>query len=168
MTFGNKKTKIIYPTGITMNKILGYILSVFVFGGCTVPNDTLHAFSFDAKGENPKIEILDWSYGDSKIYGVHPEPNQHAAQSINIIGKIEPAARLYVKWRDKSSEKIFSENIELKNLLPKEMNGNRIHFSIIDNVIFVYLITKIPRPEGWPTYQNSYSKIYKTYKIIPN
>ena len=49
---------------------------------------------------------------------------------------------LYVKWRDKASQQVFEDRVDLKSRLPspKAMRGTDVYFLIDDNQLYVYLI----------------------------
>jgi len=87
---------------------------------------------------NDKTEILEARYGDSRQTG----------------GTVymPPADFLYVKWRDKTTGKIYEDRVDLTKRLPpsEEMYEQKIYFLVEDNQLYVYLI---PRTE-WGTKLN--------------
>lgn len=127
-----------------------------------------HAFSFNVLDENPQVEIIDWQYGGSKNYGAHPLPGHTETKRINVIGELAYPKSLYVKWRNIAKNSIHEDTVNLESRLPKNIVGHRIHFSIRDDQLYVYLITPELRPPDWPIYPPAYSKIYKSYQIYPD
>lgn len=143
------------------------LFSIFL-GGCATTNTVRHAFGFDLIDENPAVEIVDWRYGESRNYGAHPLPEQTATKRINVIGELRYPNLLYVKWRNTTTNTVYAETVDLKTRLPKDITDHRIHVSIIEDQLFVYLMTPKLRPPEWPIYPPAYSRIYKTYQIYPD
>ena len=105
-----------------------------------------HAFSFEAN-EEPGIEILDYRYGESRQPGARPDPSAgRVRQGANIIGDMRRPDALYVRWRDKTSGKVYEETVDLARLLPWDITDHRIHFTVRGPQLFVYLITPQLRP----------------------
>jgi hypothetical protein len=100
-----------------------------------------HAFSFEAN-EEPGIEILDYRYGESRQPGARPDPSVGwVRQGANIIGEMRRPDALYVRWRDKTSGKVYEDTVDLARLLPRDITDHRIHFTVRGTLLFVYLIT---------------------------
>jgi hypothetical protein len=100
-----------------------------------------HAFSFEAN-EEPGIEILDYRYGESHQPGARPDPSVGwVRQGANIIGEMRRPDALYVRWRDKTSGKVYEDTVDLARLLPRDITDHRIHFTVRGTLLFVYLIT---------------------------
>jgi len=57
-----------------------------------------------------------------------------------------PADFLYVKWRDKTTDQVYEDRVDLRKRLPPfdEMYGQKVYFLVEDNQLYVYLI---PRTE---------------------
>jgi len=87
---------------------------------------------------NDKTEILEAKYGDS----------WHTSGTVNM----RPADFLYVKWRDKTTDQVYEDRVDLTKRLPsfEEMHGQTVYFLVEDNQLYVYLI---PRTE-WGTKLN--------------
>jgi len=87
---------------------------------------------------NASTEILEAKYGDAR----------HTNGSVNM----PPADFLYVKWRDKSTDQVYEDRVDLTTRLPpfNEMYNQKIYFLVEDNQVYVYLI---PRTE-WGTKLN--------------
>jgi hypothetical protein len=118
--------------------------------------------------ENPQVEVLDWHYGESKNYGAHPLPGHPITKQMTVIGELTYPKSLYVKWRNTTTNLTYEEIVDFQNILPKNIVDHRIHFSIKDDKLYVYLITPELRPPSWPIYPPAYSKIYKSYQIYPH
>jgi len=113
-----------------------------------------HEFSFDATRESPGAEVLDYRYGDSRQPSARASDydKEHGSvrQSVGIHGDMLRGDTLYVKWRIKSSGKVYEDTVDLKSLLPRDISKHRIHFTIKDSQLFVYLVTPERRPPDFP------------------
>lgn len=112
-----------------------------------------HAFSFDVIADSPGIQVLDYRYGDSSISATRadtsrPWPNGYGGTNVN--GDMLRGDTLYVKWRIKSSGKVYEDTVDLKSLLPRDISKHRIHFIVKGDQLFVYLITPERRPPEMP------------------
>lgn len=112
-----------------------------------------HAFSFDVR-ESPGVQILDYRYGDSRQSSARATENDLAqgtvSQIVGIHGDMLRGDTLYVKWRIKSSGKVYEDTVDLKSLLPRDISKHRIHFIVKGDQLFVYLITPERRPPDLP------------------
>jgi len=92
----------------------------------------------DRAPNNDKTEILEEQYGDS----------WHTSGSVNM----PPADFLYVKWRDKSTDQVYEDRVDLSKRLPpfQEMYGQTVYFLVEDNQLYVYLIPD----HDWNTKRN--------------
>lgn len=152
-----------------MQNIFGFALLLSMFlGGCAASHTVRHAFGFDMIDENPQVEVIDWKYGQSKNYGAHPLSDQRATKRVNVMGEFLYPTSLYVKWRNTVTNSIHEESVDFKDILPKNLTDHRVHFSVKDDRLYVYLITPELRPPNWPIYPPLYSQIYKSYQIYPD
>src|SRR5690348_8395948 len=62
-----------------------------------------HTFEFNIRRDSPGIELLDYRYGDSKIYAARANPESVAKgkirQQLGITGEMRRPESLYMKWR---------------------------------------------------------------------
>jgi hypothetical protein len=140
---------------------------------CPDNNRVNQAFSFGGYGENQDVEIMYVEYG---IPGCPPNYdskkllfNGKTPQSTNIVGG--PARRawvLNVKWRIMSTGKEYEKKVELRNRLPEDMTNNRIHFSIEESELFVYLITSEKRLNSMPAIGPKPYQSLRTEVIFPD
>ncbi len=70
---------------------------------------------------------------------------------------------LYVKWRNKNTGQIYEDTVDLKKLLPRNIENHRIYFIVKDKQLFVYLITPNKR---LPTEELNGPKVYNSLKTI--
>ena len=114
---------------------------------------TDHAFGFDLRYDNQDAEVLDYRYGDSKSPVRAPEDAVSEGRtflSANVNGPILRGDSLYVKWRDKATGEVREETVDLRGRLPVDLAGSRIHFVIKESQLYVYLISRAPRPPDMP------------------
>lgn len=104
-----------------------------------------HGLSYNQAVDMPQVDILDCLYGDG--LGAHTQKEVDAGQARrgecgNMFGDMPIGDFLYVKWRDKATQKEYEDRVDLKSRLPspKEMHKKKIYFLIDDNQLYVYLI----------------------------
>lgn len=104
-----------------------------------------HSLSYHPDIDSPGIEWLDCLYGDSP--GIHTQHEvdtgrARAGECFNGGGKSPLGDFVYVKWRDKATQKVYEDRVDLKSRLPspKDMKGTTIYLLIDDNQLYVYLI----------------------------
>ena len=129
------------------------------------------AFSFDMS-ESPEIQILDYFYGIPGCPAIYNTPDlKNRGESLQVHnenGPMRRAEKLYVKWRIKNTGKEYEDTVDLRNRLPKDMTGNRVHFSINGSQLFVYLVTPELRPTDVPPNGPKAFKEQKTITIYPD
>jgi hypothetical protein len=114
-----------------------------------------HSFSFDiymdgADHAHPDEEILDYQYGDSGQFGTRAnrervQRGETSRQQI-VYQSMPRGEFLNVKWRLKSTQKVYEETVDLRNTLPKDITGYGVHFAVRGPQLYVYLI---PPPGTW-------------------
>lgn len=57
---------------------------------------------------------------------------------------------LHVKWRVEATGKVYEDTVDLKVVLPRNIEKHRIHFVVKGQQLFVYLITPELRPADAP------------------
>jgi hypothetical protein len=124
------------------------LVSIFLFsltacaaaGGGTM---VMHSFSFDAQRDSPDVEVLDYQYGGSGVFGTHADKERIALGQIfpadNIAGVMPRGEFLYVKWRIKESGQIYEDKVDLRPRLPADIEGLNIHFVIRGRQLYVFL-----------------------------
>jgi len=134
-----------------------FAIAFFLLGAC------MNAFPFDYKQHrtvyhgigravnNDRTEILEAQYGDS----------WHTSGTVNMV----PADFLYVKWRDKTTDQVYEDRVDLTKRLPpfEEMHGQTVYFLVEDNQLYVYLI---PRTEWGTKLNGPYSSRYLDVKTL--
>ncbi|HEU5047343.1 MAG TPA: hypothetical protein VFT64_05800 [Rickettsiales bacterium] len=124
-----------------------------------------HEFSFGDvnRQENKGIEILDYRYGNNKTIPTSPSADQLASGHVpqfTSVGTFDPPGdSLYVKWRVKSTGKVYQDTVDLKSRLPSNMNNKEIHFLIKDTKLYVYLIASEPHEVG-KAYKRTCESLY--------
>jgi len=116
--------------------IITFLLLGVSMNACTRNRTVYHGI--DRAKNNDKTEILEAKYGDS----------WHTSGTVNMI----PPDFLYVKWRDKTTDKVYEDRVDLTKRLPsfEKMHGQTVYFLVENNQLYVYLI---PRTE-WGTKLN--------------
>lgn len=145
------KTKIALHIGV---RCIAIGVAVCLLAACASRGTIVdHAFSFDTFSDSPEVEVLDYRYGDSKLPGASVDDTQRqgqAPQRINISGPMRLGDSLYVKWRVKTSGAVYERTVDLRNRLPRDMTGQRIHFVPMGSQLSVYLVSPQVRPNDTP------------------
>jgi len=147
------------------------LLGALVSGACASgPAVVDHAFGFDARVDSPGIEILDYRYGE--VFKNSPVFRDQGLipQSGNNNGPMPLGDALTVKWRIKATGQEFEDTVDLKSRLPSDMANQRIHFSVKESQLFVYVIDPVPRPADWPVVgprKFQYEKVRQIYPDAP-
>lgn len=131
----------------------GVMALMLLLAGCA--NTVFHFFSFNAR-ENPGIEILDYQYGESRQPMARPSESSKRVgrvdQAVSMGGDIRRPDKLYVKWRVLAEATAYEKTVNLKQLLPRDIDGHEIHFTISGRRLEVYLISPKGRdPQAPPT-----------------
>lgn len=152
--------------------LLAVLLLVMVVTGCASSGGKIadHVFEFNIKTDSAKnIEVLEYRYGNSKILA-----NSNIAKEGRPIyashasGKMLVGDFLYVKWKYKPIEEVIEKTVNLKSVLPSDMNGKKIYFAIREKDLFVYLIHKDLRGAGEGENGPSIYWKYKVETIYPS
>lgn len=148
------------------------LMSSVLIACVATPRVINHAFGFDALADSPEIEILDYRYGDYAMTRApdYRSPEGLIRQSLNVNGPFPQGDSLFVKWLIKSSGEVHQDSVSLRERLPADITGNRIHFVIKGPQLFVYLISSERRsadspPNGPKRY--AYRKVITIYPGQP-
>lgn len=118
-------------------------------------NRYLYGFNFDAITDMRDIEIQNCLYLTTRPnYGIRCRiVDGEALQRHGQSGYMYPPSSLYVKWKDLKTNHIYEANADLKAGIPKGFKFENlfdIAFVCDRDLLEVFLVTKEPRPEGWP------------------
>src|SRR6476660_750132 len=142
------------PASLRFALFLAQVLVALAVAACASGSVVNHAFSFDANGESPEVEVLDFLYGDSKLSMTrNPEYLRKQGKSLQgagIYGEMLPGDFLYVKWRIRGTGHVYEDKVDLRHRLPADITNHRIHFIIKGPQLYVYLVTPEPRPKDVP------------------
>jgi len=147
--------------------VVGCLLIIALARGASaqgVREAECNMFSFDATRDSPHIEILDFRYGTSAVKGTFAEPGKPAPQHTGVAQGGIKGDRLFVKWRNKNTNKILSEDIQLKGNLPSHDNAPcDIFFAIKGDQLYVFLMTDKVRPKDFPPVDTNPSPLVTDY-----
>ena len=105
-----------------------------------------HAFEYDTWIDSPDAEVLDYQYGNSRLPGVRPSAEalrlDQVGQQTIVDGPMLRGDFLYVKWRIRKTGQVFEDRVDLRNRLPKDLTGSRVHFVVDGKQLYVYVITR--------------------------
>ncbi|NVM77480.1 hypothetical protein FHW83_003298 [Duganella sp. SG902] len=153
MLISHSLKKISAQCGLTIRnclKIIGLLL-ILPWGVC-VAKSVNHGFEFGLANENSGLEILDYQYGVYRGMPTQPDADAYASgkipQSAIVYGNFPVGEFLFVKWKSKSNNEIYSRLIDLRRSLPSDMDDKHIYFYIKDAEIFVYVVTYKPHGDN--------------------
>lgn len=135
---------ILIPIAPMFVRRLALLFIAFALAACAVgPRVVDHSFGFDTRDTIPRVEVLDYRYGDSKL----PVPPDWAIKEgrpfyfENVTGPMLVGDRLYVKWRIKDTGQVYEETVDLRHRLPTDIKDHRVYFDIKGSQLYVYLIS---------------------------
>jgi len=106
-----------------------------------------HSFDYNMPVDSPGVELLACQYGNTLGTATAQEVARGERQldkeiCSNITGEMLIGDFLNVRWRDKTTQQVYEERVDLKGRLPsaKDMRGTTVYFLIDDNQLYVYLI----------------------------
>lgn len=127
------------------------ILNLFTQTACSQqPRVVWHGFESNATADMPEVDVLEYQYGSSEaqftadsversqfLYGDDPTKG---FSRVHRFGDTPVGDFLFVKWRDKATQKIYKENVDFRKRLSDDLYGQTIYFIIDNNKLYVYLI----------------------------
>lgn len=136
---------------------------------------TLNTWEFDGKAGTERVEILDYLYGNPTGYAIKNPPHYKARGECkqgdshgNLGTKRKDLKIFYVKWLDKTTDKVHEVTIDLQKKLPKDFGRDHDFFaSFKQGQLYVYVITPERRAEHEPPNGPRASDYLKTITIYP-
>lgn len=158
-----------------ISSAIRYLLAsivVLVLTACAAGSNVfVHSFSFDTLKDDQGAEILDFRYGTSKLPVKAPEWAVKEGKVLtfnNVSGAMVKGDSLYVKWRIKNTGRIYEETADLRQRLPIDITGYRIHFIVRGPQLYVYLVSPEMRSQNTlPIGPEIYSHL-KVVQIYPD
>jgi hypothetical protein len=131
-----------------------------------------HAFAFNARDDSPNEEILAYRYGAGKGVGMSSDTGirqfGESPQVEGVSGGYPVGDTLYVKWRSRVTNEVFEDTVDLRPLLPNEMEDKRVYFVVRDAKLTVYLTDlNQRRPADSPIVGQFRTQMYLTRQIYP-
>jgi hypothetical protein len=163
-------------TTFTRDRLIALCLfsMLLMLSACTTgPRQAVHAFSFNGWSDHwaPQVDLLEFSYGDQyQMVRRKTQPGQwRLGYGYNVNGLMPIGDFLYVKWRIKSTGEVIEDRVDLRNLLPSDMEGQEVTFVIDGKQLYVYLVTpKAKRTVDPPPLKTFLSRYTETYEIYPS
>ncbi|MBS0453587.1 MAG: hypothetical protein JSS14_20005 [Proteobacteria bacterium] len=151
---------------------------VLALGACTAaPNQSqpklvFHSFSFDGWSDKwyPQVELIEYSYGDQyrMVRKAARPPEDSLGPRTSVGGPMPVGEFLYVKWRIQATGEVREERVNLRPLLPADMDHHGLTFVIEGRQLYVYLVTPKPKHEDDPPLlKTTKSRYHLTYEIYP-
>ncbi len=154
---------------------LGLITLTLCLWGCAVIGQRQpdHSFSYDAEfdGWADKADLLEYRYGDKERMTANAvKPGQERVGIGGTVSGPMPIGEfLYVKWRIKATGEVLEDRVDLRPLLPWDMDGCKVTFVIDGRQLYVYLVTNQNKPYESPPILKTYlSRLKVSYEIYPN
>lgn len=123
-----------------------------------------HTVDANFLADAPDLEVLEFHYGEAVVGpgGLRRsvEPGSGGLNGPSISGEIPLPDEVRVKWRDKRTEKIYEERVDMTSRLPspKAMEETTVYFLVdqFENRLYIYLVPREDindrsvgrRPEG--------------------
>jgi hypothetical protein len=114
------------------------LLCTWTVVGCALPPKIeAHGFYYDALNESKDVEILEYKYGDSWIKG--PTRGSETNVRTNIVGYIPVGDYLYVKWKIKANGEVLEKKVDLRAILPENMERQIVRFVVKEKILYIFL-----------------------------
>jgi hypothetical protein len=169
----NKRMRFLIKPFLDWRLVPALLAMLLVLSACaTGPRQAYHRFSFDGKSDEwaKEVDLLEYSYGDQYHMvrdKVRPEKERLGPQS-SVTGLIPIGDFLYVKWRVKATREIIEDRVDLRNLLPANMDEHGVTFVVDGNQLYIYIVTpKAKRTVDPPPLKTYLSRYTETYEIYP-
>ena len=157
------------------------VVAALCLAACAAgPRTAFHAFSFDARfdGWLEDTDLLIYNYGseysmvrkdlNDPNYALHYLNLSTLRQQGTVTGEFPVGDFLEVKWRVRSTGKIYHEKVDLRPLLPRDMDDCTVTFVIDGPQLYIYLVTAQHRPDDSPlTHKTALSQFDVTYELFP-
>jgi hypothetical protein len=131
-----------------------------------------HSFMFEMARDGQDAVVLDYLYGDpAQPSARNPERLAHEGKSLqgtDVSGPLLRGDSLYVKWRVKTTGRIYEDTVDLRQRLPADIGGKILYFMIKGPQLYVYVISQEPRPANSPPIGPRVFSYLKTTKIYPD
>ena len=159
--------------GVLRVVLLALLLAL---GACAAPSDqpklVFHSFSFDGWSDKwyPQTELIEYSYGDQyrMVRKTARPPDDSLGPQSGVTGPMPVGEFLYVMWRIKATGEVCEDRVDLRPLLPADMDHHGLTFVIEGRQLYVYLITPKPKhPTDPPLLKTGESMFRVTYEIYP-
>ena len=154
---------------------VGLIALTLFLGACAAvgPREPNHSFSYDGwfDGWAKQVDLLEYRYGDKeRMTSSAIKPGEVSLNRQAIISGSMPIGEfLYVKWRIQETGEVLEDRVDLRQLLPWNMDKHKVTFVIDGRQLYVYLVTNQPKPYKSPPILKTYlSDSTVTYEIYPN
>ena len=141
--------------------------------GCASNSGVVHhGFSYGPKGAHPEVQVLDYQYGAETGLPTRPSKLERERGMISqgsvVVGRMPVADFIYVKWRDLASRKILERTVDLRPLLPRQIENRYVHFGFENRQLSIYVIdiNTLRRP-GTPACPAVTFEQYQCSEIYP-
>lgn len=161
---------------------LALSLLVVVTACASGPKVVAHAFSFNGLHDKwaDKVDLLAYAYGD-RYHMVredleNPSSSLYAGKtslppSTGVNGPMPVGEFLRVKWRLKSTGKIFEERVDLRDRMPKDMADHELTFVIDGGQLYVFVVTprrkkSFDEPPILKTWRSEFAHAYEIFPTL--
>lgn len=156
-----------------VRRLLVAALLICALGACAMPPlKPWHSFSFNGWSDKwaDQADLLEYDYGGKyrMVRGKVASGQSGVGYVNNVNGPMPVGDFLYVRWRLKGSNEIFEDKVDLRDLLPGNMQDHGLTFVIDRQQLYVYLITPLAKHESdRPLLKTTKSRYYVTYEVYP-
>jgi hypothetical protein len=148
------------------------LILIFLSTSCALTRDVVpHGFAFNMLRDEQDAEVLDYRYGESKL------PVRASAEDVragktsaanSVLGPMFRGDSLYVKWRNKYTQRVYEDTVDLRSRLPKDIKDHIVYFMIQGPQLYVYLIAPDRRPKDAPPIGPAMYQSRKITRIYPD
>jgi hypothetical protein len=134
------------------------LICIVVYGCAFSPKRANHGFGFSTTDRLPEIVVLEYRYGAN---GRRSHPESSGTRGISVIGDMEIPEFIFVRWRRLDTGETFTRTMNLRGLLPAEMDNKYVFLLFSESKVEVFLEDRnqvrlpsapIVGPFKWQTY----------------
>jgi hypothetical protein len=140
------------------------LVCIVCYGCAFAPKRANHGFGFSTTDRLPEIVVLEYRYGAN---GRRSHPESGGTRGISVIGDMEIPEFIYVRWRRFDSGETFTRTMNIRGLLPSEMDNKYIWLLFSGSNVEVFLEDRNKvRPPSAPIIGPFKSPTYVTTQIF--
>jgi hypothetical protein len=150
---------------VSLFRLFTACLVCIVVQGCAISlKKANHGFGFTTRDLSPAIIVLEYRYGEK---GRRNMPEDGPVTNVSVIGDMSIPEFIYIRWRRLDTGETLTRTMNLRGLLPEEMDNKYIYLTFSGSNVEVFLEDRNRvRPPSEPIVGRHKSPTYVTTQIF--